>query len=76
MANGSDLYFTVQKLKPPRHRSWSPNWQWIVTGYRDGQLVLETGHSCESSMQVECLAWESRGYKRRETGESSAQSKV
>jgi len=48
--------------------SWRPGWEWIVTGYEDGQLVLQTGHKTQSSMEMECKAWESRGFRQEVTG--------
>ena len=62
-ALAKEKYYTIEHRSPGT--TWRPQFEWIVSGFRDGQLVLQTGHTTESSMQMECRVWESRGYVER-----------
>jgi hypothetical protein len=57
-------YYTVQDLR--QSRSWrGHDADYSVRGYdRLGNLLLHTWHIGDSSMQIECAAWESRGARR------------
>ena len=58
-------HYTVQDLRS--HKGFNRyGHDFNVRGYdRDGNLLLHTWHIGESSMQMECDAWESRGARRR-----------
>lgn len=36
------------------------DWDFFVSGYRKGQVLLQTSHKGESSMQMEVEAWKHR----------------
>jgi hypothetical protein len=55
-------HFTVTDL-----RAANGEWDFEVTGYAaDGQMLLKTVHKSEASMQIECMAWVSRGAREKQ----------
>jgi hypothetical protein len=58
-------HYTVQDLRESPNSN-RPGHDFNVRGYDGrGNLLLHTWHIGESSMQMECAAWESRGAMRR-----------
>lgn len=56
-------YYTVQDLRADKRGGGSVDYR--VRGYDYlGNLLLHTWHIGDSSMQIECAAWESRGARR------------
>jgi hypothetical protein len=56
-----EQYYTVTEL--PYRRG--ADWKYVIGGYRNGELILETVHGDESSRDIEIAAWKSRGFVER-----------
>jgi hypothetical protein len=54
-------YYIVEKLTVSYRQPWS----WRVTGYENGNVLLQTIHKDDVSKNMEVSAWESRGFVHR-----------